>query len=87
MEGDSSELEGHECPDNIGAGRHEPGWDADSPELDGEVLDKLMGGGSVPQGIGRSVARGGSVHPNIQGSREVASSHGRSGSCGGSIAS
>jgi hypothetical protein len=47
MEGDSTELEDHERPDNISVGRHEPGWDADPPELDDEVLDKLMGGGSV----------------------------------------
>jgi hypothetical protein len=87
MEGDSSEAEGHEQPDNVGAGRHEPGWDADPPELDDKVLDKLMGGGSVAQGVGRSVARGGGVHPDIQGSSAAASSHGCSGSRGGSIAS
>jgi hypothetical protein len=47
MEGDSSELEGHERPDGIGTGRHEPGWDVDPPELDDKVLEELMGGGSV----------------------------------------
>jgi hypothetical protein len=47
MEGDSSESEGNEHPDDVGAGRHEPVWDADPPELDDKVLDKLMGGGSV----------------------------------------
>jgi hypothetical protein len=46
-----------------------------------------MGGGSVAQGVGRSVARGGGVCPNIQGSRAVAISHGCSGSYGGSITS
>ena len=47
MEGGSSELEGHECPDDVRAGHHEPGWDADPPELDDKVPDKLMGSGSV----------------------------------------
>jgi hypothetical protein len=87
MEGDSSESEGHECPDDVGTRHHEPGWDADPPELDNKVLDKLMGGGSVPRGVRRSVPRGGGVCLNIQGSRAAASSHGCSGSRGGSIAS
>jgi hypothetical protein len=87
MEGGSSELEGHERSEDVGAGRHDPGRDADPPELDDKVLDGLMGGGSVARGIGRSVARGGGICPNIQGSRAAASSHGCCGSHGGSIAS
>ncbi len=87
MEGDSSESEGHACPDDVGAGCHKPGWDADPLELDNEVLDGLMGGGSVARGVGRSVAHGGSVRLDIQGSRAAASSHVCSGSRGGSIAS